>query len=276
MNSHRQRRATSDPRPTGALVKAALDPEQVERRWDVVAVLHARGSEAEFEAAVALAEEADPEARRLGADILGQLGWSDRAFLAESVPLLIGLLGDPEAMVIASAATALGHRGDPSAIAPLSALIAHEDFEVRYGVVHGLTGHEDEQAVAALIELSRDEAEGIRDWATFALAVQIDWDSPELLDALRARLDDEDNVTRGEAMVGLGRRRCETTLGLLMEELGREDLEAVFLDAAEAFADPRLLPGLRAHLVEGATGSFAMALESAIEACTPGEHGDGD
>ena len=63
-----------------------------------------------------------------------------------------------------------------------------------------------EDALAALIELSADEASGVRDWATFALGTLAEDDGDALRDALAARLDDPDEDTRLEAVHGLALR----------------------------------------------------------------------
>jgi HEAT repeat protein len=54
--------------------------------------------------------------------------------------------------------------------------------------------------------LTQDTAPEVRDWATFALGTQIDLDTSEIRDALAARLNDPDEVTRAEAATGLSRR----------------------------------------------------------------------
>ena len=66
-------------------------------------------------------------------------------------------------------------------------------------------GHDDDRAVAALIALSADWDGDVRDWATFSLAVQIDRDTPEVREALAARLSDDHGDTRSEAIRGLAR-----------------------------------------------------------------------
>lgn len=82
--------------------------------WNIIAELHSRGTSLEFNAAKTLTSFSDPVMREMGADILGQLGWSTKTFHIESVALLIDLLNDPHEDVVASAAFALGHRQDIS------------------------------------------------------------------------------------------------------------------------------------------------------------------
>jgi HEAT repeat protein len=82
-----------------------------------------------------------------------------------------------------------------------------------------MLGHTDSRAIACLITLSADPEIPVRDWATFGLAVQIDTDTPEIRAALRARLDDPDCDTAGEAMVGLARRKDAQVVAPLLEFL---------------------------------------------------------
>ena len=60
--------------------------------------------------------------------------------------------------------------------------------------------------LAALIALSADDDLDVRDWATFALGTLSEDDGAPLRDALAARLDDEDEDVRLEAVHGLALR----------------------------------------------------------------------
>lgn len=192
---------------TAALVAAAL-PLDVEddERWRLVHALQRRATAEVLEAAVELTRAPDPRARLLGVDVLGQLGVEARPFHEQALPLLIALLDDADDEVAGAAGVALGHHHDLRAVDALVAKAGHPGVEVRRGVVHGLTGLDDDRAVAALIRLTRDADAVVRDWATFGLGTQIDRDTPEVREALRERLADPDPDTRAEAIAGLTRR----------------------------------------------------------------------
>jgi HEAT repeat protein len=139
---------------------------------------------------------------------------------------------------------------------------------VRYAVAYGLEGFEDELAIRTLIVLSRDSDTDVRDWATFALGSQIDLDTPEIRAALLARIVDEDEMTRGEALVGLARRKDHRVIKPLIKELERHaDAEygEYAVDAAKELADARLLPILR-KLKQSATTDVSE-LDEAIRSC---------
>jgi HEAT repeat protein len=197
----------SDPRPTSELFArvVALDPDD-DDRWSIVAVLQWRGTEEVLDAALAALAGDDARARLVAVDVLGQLGVPHRPFRDRSVPALIAALDDPEPAVAGAAGIALGHNADKRAIDPLVAKADHPSVEVRRGVVHGLSGLDDDRAVTALVGLSRDRDPEIRDWATFALGAQIDRADAEVLAALHARVNDPDPDTRAEALDGLARR----------------------------------------------------------------------
>src|SRR5262249_24072368 len=120
------------------------------------------------------------------------------------------------------------------------------------------------------IELSEDEDEDVRDWATFGLGTQIDLDTPQIREALAMRLDDSGEA-QGEAMVGLARRKEERVLKPLLEALSWADPGGLILEAAEEYADPRLyqaLLQLKARQTNS-EGYYKDYLEAAIKACNP-------
>ena len=256
-----------DPRPTDELIALALAERDQERRWVLVGILRLRPTREVLEAALRLCEGRTAKERVLGADILSQLGVcephfhlvdgktvydlslpaSDKVFcFEERSAALIRLLADQRVTVIAAAATGLGHIRDSRGVEPLVPLKSHPSAQVRYAVVFGLLTQEDERAIEALIELSEDSDEEVRDWATFGLGSQIDVDTPAIRDALFRRLRDPNLEARGEAMVGLARRKDSRVFEPLCEELHQGNIGVLSLEAALELADPRL-----SHLLDG-------------------------
>ncbi len=268
-----------DPRSTDELITVALgaadeddESEASKQGWDAISSLHFHASRDVLEAARKLCMSDDVNHRRVGADILGQLGVPDRSFPTECLDILLGLLDDEDLKVLYSACIALGHLHRPEAIEPLIKLKNHPDSRLRYAVTFGLLAHEDKRAIQALIELSQDEDDEVRDWATFGLGSQIDTDTPEIREALVKRLGDSYIDTLGEAAVGLARRKDERVLPLLLQELAHDDMENLILDATREFADPRLykpLLDLRRRWIAMGQIKDAEGLESVIAACAP-------
>jgi HEAT repeat protein len=239
--------------------------------WNAIAELHKRGTEEIFTLSQSLCQGNDPHEQAIGADILGQLGWPAKyPFRDQTLPILFQLMEtSPAVEVLNSACIALGHLHDERAIEPLLKLKKHPHEEVRYGVVLGLTGFEDERAIHALTELSKDSDSDVRDWATFGLGSMIETNTEAIREALYQRLNDSDETTRGEAMVGLARRGDKRVTPFVLAELEQMSRWTLPLEAAEALADPSLLPALY-HFQANWTGEETWiynTLEAAITAC---------
>jgi HEAT repeat protein len=215
-----------EPRSSQEIVALALAEVDEDAMWELVDILRFRGGEQEFRLAAQLTKSTSPEERRLGARILAQLrrGLDQNAptFVAESVDILLPMLGDPDSSVVCSTIYALGHRQDERSAAPLAKLAAHPEAEIRLAVASSLGGFDDEIALNALIQLSSDIDEHVRDWATFGLGSQTERDTPEIRAALLARVNEENGEIRGEALIGLANRNDPRTLEFVRAELNRD------------------------------------------------------
>jgi HEAT repeat protein len=201
--------------------------------------LHARGNREVLEAALTLCRSLDPEGRSLGAAILGELGFPDRTFPEECCDALVGLLRhDPSQEVVTSAVYALGHLGNRRCDPDLLALKDHPEPAIRKGVAFSLIGTTLPAAVPVLLQLMEDLHEETRDWATTTLGQAVCFDSDEIRDALlRRAATDSDDITRGEALCGLGRRGDRRGVPLLIKELARidEQCTSCIQEAAKAY-----------------------------------------
>ncbi|NMG18296.1 hypothetical protein [Brasilonema bromeliae] len=241
----------NDPRSTKELVKLALTEEDNETYWDLVWILRARGSDEEFEAASRLCESQNPKERSLGVDILGYLGIPERSYPKECGEILLNLCKSEEnPNVLSSIGYAFGHLGDSRGVVPLVKLKSHRDADVRMGVVFGLLCQEEELAIQALIDLSCDEDEDIRNWATFSLGYQIETNTQAIRDALFQRvileIGEEDTIAeiRGEALLGLAIRKDERVINPLIAELSCGCVGRLSVEAAKEIEDTRLYPVL--------------------------------
>jgi HEAT repeat protein len=147
----------------------------------------------------------------------------------------------------------------------MARVATHPDPEVRWAVAFALNRSQEPEATALLIELSADPDAEVRDWATFGLGTQRVDDSPELREALFARLTDEHRDTRCEALLGLARRGDERVVGPLQAELEADRVGELAVEAAAAIGAPELLPAL-----EGLVDWWDVdtdLLNSALEAC---------
>lgn len=255
-----------------AVRSSRVEPrEDTAERSEALATLHRRPETAVLDQAVAWCASGDAVERRLGVDILGQLGLSDDAcpFRDQSVPILEALLGDASAPVVEAALVALYHLGAHQSLDKVLALAGHEASGVRHGVVCALLGDSSPEAIRGLIALSSDPDSHVRDWATFGLGAQIEDDTPEIREALLARVCDPDPDTRAEGLAGLALRRDPRVLEPLRAALRGPIVGSLEVEAARDLGDARLSPELESLLSwwdvdEG-------LLREAIERCRGGE-----
>ncbi len=168
------------------------------------------------------------------------------ALLAEHV----GIDGDEE--VLEATIDALGQTWDERGAALLLPLADGRPLplDVRFSLVcalpHAIESETLRSAViAALLPMTTDPDDDVRDWACFGLG-QLDADTPAARDALAARLDDEHDETRGEALVALGKTGDPRAMAAVTVRLQGDPatLSSLEIQAAAELADPVLLPVL--------------------------------
>jgi HEAT repeat protein len=231
--------------------------------WGAVNALQELATRAVFEQAEAWCSSQDSMKRARGADILAQIGKTaerpDNCFPDESFTVVSGMLvRETELLPLASAIYALGHIGDPRAISLLVQHQPHPDANVRFAVAFSLGCFaNDPLAAKVLIKLTVDAVADVRDWATFGLGVLGQLDSPEIRDALTARLKDHCDDAREEAMVGLAKRRDQRILAPLLSSLESMHVPDRAIEAAHEML------GLDNEDGEGWAGSdYAAALRT--------------
>jgi HEAT repeat protein len=193
--------------------------------WEAVHALQTLGSRDVYERAVAWCGAQEPVKRARGADILAQIGKTaehpHNSFPEDSFSIVSCMLGrETEPRPLASAIYALGQIGDSRAVTLLVQHRSHANANVRFAVACALGSFADNPiAGPALIQLTSDIDADVRDWATFGLGVLGREDSPEIRDALAARLNDSCDDAREEAMIGLAKRRDQSVLTPLIASL---------------------------------------------------------
>lgn len=229
--------------PLAGLVRLAQESNhdaENEAYWNAVRELQKRLPN-DFDRICELSGSANENKRALAAAVLGQNLTRDKVKSTECARKLAEMIaGESSAEVIASIAHAFGHLNNPEAVAALVPFRTHPDKRVREAVTFGLLWQVDAAAVKTLVELSADVDRDVRSWANFGLG-QIDFDAPELREALRGRLSDDDDEVRGEALTGLARRCDRSVLPGMIAELKRSVKERRFpsglvVDAMEEIA----------------------------------------
>jgi HEAT repeat protein len=161
-------------------------------------------------------------------------------------------------------------------VAPLAATFArHPDASVRAAVALALQGSRDPRAIDALVLLSRDGSECVRSDAVRAIVDGLGGpsdrdfvDTPAIRDSLAARVDDECDVARNAALLGLAMRRDRRATEPLATLLGSDEIIGMLVDAAYYLASPALRDVLQWQLDAGNDVSGEWSLEDAVAACT--------
>jgi HEAT repeat protein len=248
--------------------------------------LHRRGTPDTFAKALASCKDGSGVERRVGAVVLAQLGYAEGyPFRLASIPILLRMLEDTDVSALEGAAHAFAYIACPDAVDPLVRLAEHPNADVRQSVVHGLggqvSGHFPPEAVQALVRLSSDSEErDVRDWATFFLrdVAEAGMDTPAVRAAMWARMEDEDEEVRAEALEGLAVLGDTDVIPALQAAIRRgceRDWDYLtILRAAEALADETLRPALRdlrkcvaSRDEDGRGSSWLKDIDDAIAAC---------
>ncbi|MFE3453884.1 ankyrin repeat domain-containing protein [Nonomuraea sp. NPDC059194] len=232
--------------PVDQLVARALShrdtDEDAETWWVVADTLGKRADDETYEALSRLCVSEDAREREFGVDAIAQYGVTedgDKPYRERTLPLLRKMAtteGNPQ--VLRSVLAALGHQGDPRALPQVLDIIGRPGHtrtmtdaialaDVLPGDPAALHGEQERdlwgEGLALLVEMSRDDEDEVRDWATTGIA-NLDADTPEIRDALAARLDDSDLRTVAEAARGLALRKDgRATAGIQRVLAGSED-----------------------------------------------------
>ncbi|MGA9670423.1 MAG: HEAT repeat domain-containing protein [Terracidiphilus sp.] len=217
--------------------RTLLEDYDADAPWRAVRDLQNIGSREVFEQSVEWCASQDAIKRARGADILAQLGKTAdhqvNNFPDESFAVISELIRkETEAQPLSSAIYALGHIGNPQAVSLVVTFRAHPDQEIRFALAFALGNFSDDTvAVDALVELTRDVDDDVRDWSTFGLGALGKMDTPEIRDALVDRLNDSFEDVRQEAIVGLARLKDSRVIPALMLSLEQPAVADIIVDA---------------------------------------------
>lgn len=192
--------------------------------------------------------------------------------VADALPQLVALLDDHEDPVVLTAIIdALGKSWDETANLSVLPFADHEDPAVRLAVARAIPGGLDSDpaivtVMDALIRLSRDATDEVRDWATFGIGSILELDTSDVREALMARTADRSPIVRDEALVGLAHRRDRRVLPIVRELLAEPEPGPLAFEAAEYLADPSLLDALAPWFADNPDD---RAVLGAWRACDP-------
>lgn len=204
-------------------------------RWENIQILRSRPSETLFNNCFEFTKSNDPKIRKIGVDILAQLGLPPRPFLNQTLKIYFNLLkveSDPE--VLMSLLYSIGHNKDElnkEQIDKICSFIDNNDNRVKKGLVFALLGIDNLNAIDILIKLSYDKLSHIRNWATFGLGTQIESNNKNIREALWKRVNDKHQETKLEAIVGLAKRKDNRVNDIIKREIIGGEYGTLLFDA---------------------------------------------
>jgi hypothetical protein len=214
--------------------------------WDPIYRLRHLGTRSVLDRALDWCQDSDRYRRAVGALILAQLGEDGRGYPDESVAMIRSMIAsERDQEVITSLISAVHFRGMADVLPWLLSLAGHPFEDVRWHLAWALPiddgggGAVDRETIETLIRLAGDPEPRVRDWATFSLGMT-EADSAEIRQALLDRLADSDFDTRGEAAVGLAKRKEPRAVRGLADCLMSDRVGELYVEAAELYADPQL------------------------------------
>ncbi|WP_240197124.1 ankyrin repeat domain-containing protein [Nonomuraea lactucae] len=201
--------------PVERLVARALahrdTDEDAETWWVVADSLGKRADDETYEALARLCVSEDAREREFGVDAIAQFGVSEDAkpYLERTLPLLQRMATtESNPQVLRSVLSALGHQGDPRGLPQVLDIVGrpgHRRTMTDAIALADVLPPDHAEGLALLVSMTEDADDEVRDWATSGLA-SLAADTPEIRQALTARLDDTDLRTVAEAARGLAER----------------------------------------------------------------------
>lgn len=208
---------------------------------------HRRGGRAEFEICRRYLQSGHWQDVITGANLLSQLGCSldEKPFADESTALLISrMAGAGTDDVRRCLLYAIAWQDTEAGRKFLLDYVDHPNSELRHVAAWGLTGKSREE-LAALLKLTHDPEEDVRDWAVFNLIKENGELYPELQAGLTELAGSTESLMRYQAIAALAARHALNAEALLRLELGKtlsEGYELNYLEDAARYLDlPELL-----------------------------------
>jgi HEAT repeat protein len=264
---------TSEALLAHAVEEATRSDEDDDGYWAAVAWLRKKGVEQVWSLVAPLVGSPVPQVRALIPDTLRY--FAPHPLREETVALLATMLEtETSPLVLESLAGAFVDLRHPRAEELLPALLDHPDPRVRGAAIHGLLSVAGPATVGHFVRASTDDDADVRNWSTFGLRMLLGdmgdadvIDTEEVRNALLARLGDEDEEIRAEAILALATRRDLRALPTLQSELRDWPQWDHCIEAARYFGAPELYPLLTRLLHR--YPEEESTLRSAIDACRP-------
>jgi HEAT repeat protein len=220
--------------------------------WDNIRELRSRANREVFQKSFTLANSGIDREKIIGIDLLSQLGKKPSPFYKKTIGLYLKLLQtqtNPE--VLYSVLMGIGHNNQNLTLQQsniITAFKVHDNTDIRQGVVFAMLGVKNKIAIETLIFLTNDRKPIIRDWATFGIGSRLEKNTKTIIEALWQRVNDKDQNTKLEAIVGLASRKDKRVVEVIKRELKMGEFGTLLFDAIKELKDKDFLPLLKENL----------------------------
>jgi HEAT repeat protein len=220
-------------------------------QWDTIRILRCRPSTELFNKCKEFTKSDDPKIRKIGIDILAQLGLATRPFQRQTLKLYFELLKvekDPE--VLMYLLFSIGHNNDKLTKEQIEIICSFSNYEnkmVKEGLVSALGFIDNLEVIEVLINLSNDKSNYIRNWATFYIG-QGARNNKNIREALWQRVNDKHQETKLEAISGLAKRKDKRVVEVIKRELLEGEYGTLLFEAIVETGDKQFLPLLQQNL----------------------------
>jgi HEAT repeat protein len=235
------------------LVTLALREDDQDRRWEVIHRITYLDPRLVFAKSLELSSSLRAREREVGAALLGRLNYETMGPTAQSTALAVleRLCDDPDTTVAVVSVCSLGHLSEPRALPHVLSLASHVDPQIRWAVASTLPmlcdADNERLIVPSLLELMDDADAAVREWATFGLGTQLEYDSVDVRSRLAKKLEDPEEDVKAEALLGLARRRDPRAADVVRHAIASGDTAPYYLEAAGHLDDPSLYEALLAR-----------------------------
>ncbi len=220
--------------------------------WKNIDELRNRPNTRVYNQAFKLANYKTEKEKIIGIYVLAQLGFNPRFQQQKTVDLYFKLLENEKSpKVISAILSSISHNNgnlNENQISKLIKFKNHNYSVVRFQLTIALSCLKNEKAIKTLIELSQDKKTDIRNWATFSLGSLIETNNTEITKALWNRINDKNQETKFEAILGLANRKDNRIKEIIKRELKNGEYGTLLFDAIETLNDKDLLSLLTENL----------------------------
>lgn len=220
--------------------------------WEYISILRSRSSEEVFIKCTELINSDSVNHKKIGIDVLAQLGLPPRKFLKQTLKIYFHLLKveeNPE--ILMSVLYGISHNNEnlsKSKIHLLCSFAKNENKLIKEGLVAALIGIEDKLAIETIIKFSSDKINQIRNWATFGLGTLLTIDNERIRTALWNRVNDKHQETRLEAIIGLANRKDQRINEIINQELKAGEMGILLLEAVLKMKSKEFLPIMKKQM----------------------------